>query len=132
MALLVTLAALALPAPAQASDHAAVDRGGCHTWSCLERVARKQCERGIVRGCVRRGARRYRVDEGLMMRIAYCESTMNPSATNGQYVGLYQFGANAWSRTPYARRSRFSAKWSSLAASYAFSRGRAGEWECRG
>ena len=32
------------------------------------------------------------VSERAMMAVAFCESRLNPSATNGQYLGLYQLG----------------------------------------
>ncbi len=116
--------ALALPAPADAA-------GGCRTHKCEVRVARKACERGSVTGCIKRGARQHRVDEGRLLRVAWCESTFRPFATNGQYAGLFQFGPALWGELRYRDRSRFSAKWSSLAAGLAFRLGLASHWECK-
>jgi len=127
----IVLAALAIALPGAPAHHQPVrPRRTCRTHRCLVRVARKRCERGSVVGCIQRGARAYRVDEEYLIDVAWCESSHDPGAVNGRYVGLFQFGPDAWRRTPYASRSRTSAKWSSLAAGYAFSRGRAREWSC--
>jgi hypothetical protein len=62
--------------------------------------------------------------------VAWCESRFDPSAMNGQYVGLFQFGPVLWGALPYRRYSRFSAKWSALAAAFAFQHGLSYQWEC--
>jgi hypothetical protein len=130
------LAALAIALPAAGGHDDPADRprrhATCRTHACSVRVARKACERGSVTACVRHGARQHGVDERRLLRVAMCESTMNPDAVNGQYQGLYQFGAALWRRLRYWRYSRFSAKWSSLAAALAFRRGLEGHWECKG
>lgn len=66
-----------------------------------------------------------------MLRVAHCESTMRPTAVNGPYVGLFQFGKPLWGSLRYRFHKRTSAKWSSLAAGLAFRRGLSGQWECK-
>lgn len=41
----------------------------------------------------------YRVDEGLLRSLAYCESRYIPTATNGRHAGLYQFNPGTWQAT---------------------------------
>lgn len=98
--------------------------------TCQIRVARKACDRGKVTSCIRRAALHHRVSEGWMRSIAWCESRFKPWATNGIYQGLYQFGPALWSELRYRRYSRYSAKWSSLAAALALRRGLAYKWAC--
>lgn len=38
----------------------------------------------------------YGVDEGLLKKIAYCESHYNSEAVNGPYGGMFQFTASSW------------------------------------
>ena len=70
----------------------------------------------------------YGVDKAKLRRVATCESTLDPSATNGPYVGLFQFGTSLWHASPYGRFSRTDPYAASLAAAWAFSRGKAGQW----
>lgn len=41
-------------------------------------------------------AGQYGIDPNVLRHIAICESGFNPSATNGPYVGLFQFGPITW------------------------------------
>lgn len=50
-------------------------------------------------------------------RIAFCESRFQPEATNGQYIGLMQFGP-LWYSTPYAALPRTSPYAAALAAAW--------------
>jgi len=97
---------------------------------CEIRQARIACEHGQTTACIRRAALHRRVSESWLRSVAWCESRLDPFATNGQYAGLFQFGPVLWNALRYRRYSRFSAKWSSLAAAYAFSRGMSGQWAC--
>lgn len=63
-----------------------------------------------------------------LRRVAICESTLNPDATNGQYVGLFQFGTPLWNTTPYRRFSRTDPYAAAAAAAWAFKRGMASHW----
>jgi hypothetical protein len=108
---------------------------GCQTHRCNMRVEdrrlRHKCDRGSVVGCIDRGAHLHRVSKFVLRRRAWCESRMSPGATNGQYMGLFQFGWPLWSTTPYHGHSPYSAKWSSLAAAWAERNGLSGHWSCR-
>lgn len=39
------------------------------------------------------------IDRNLLIKIAVCESGLNPKADNGIYGGLYQFSAGSWETT---------------------------------
>lgn len=104
---------------------------GCHTTRCEERVAAKACSQARPVPCIKRAAIRYRVSFSMLLRKARCESGLrwwarNPSGSSG----LFQFLPSTWATTPYARRSIWSAKWSSLAAGWMHARGRGSEWVC--
>lgn len=68
------------------------------------------------------------VPQDRLRRVATCESTLNPHAGSGRYVGLFQFGSPLWNRTPYAAFSRTDPYASALAAAWAFSRGMRSHW----
>ena len=105
---------------------------GCNSRACEIRVARKQCDRGSVKACIRRAALHRRQDYGAMLRVAWCESRFNPRAVSPWgHVGLYQFAWGTWRTTPYARHSPFSAKWAALAAAWMWQQGRKREWACQ-
>ena len=70
----------------------------------------------------------YGVPASKLRRVATCESTLNPKATNGRYVGLFQFGTPLWNTTPYRRFSRTDPYAAAAAAAWAFKRGMAGHW----
>ena len=83
--------------------------------------------------CIRRAALHRRVSFTLLKARAWCESRLIPWATNGVHVGLYQFRValpSTWATTPYADEDPMRAKWSALAAAWAESVGRGGEWAC--
>ncbi len=70
----------------------------------------------------------YGVPLARLRRVATCESTLNPTARNGRYLGLFQFGAPLWRTTPYAKFSRTDPYAAALAAAWAFKRGMASHW----
>lgn len=105
---------------------------GCHSSSCVERVARKQCSQTRVVPCIRRAAIHWRVSFPMLLRKARCESSLNPYAVGfAVHHGLFQFLPSTWRSTPYGSRWIHSAKWNSLAAAWMHRVGRGGEWACR-
>ncbi len=85
-----------------------------------------------VNHALRVAASAYGVPLARLGRVATCESTLNPNAKNGRYVGLFQFGAPLWRATPYAKFSRTDPYAAALAAAWAFKRGMASHWPlCR-
>jgi hypothetical protein len=49
-----------------------------------------------INGFIDLFAGQYGVNSNVLRHIAICESGFNPIATNGPYVGLYQFSAGTW------------------------------------
>jgi hypothetical protein len=129
LAALIAAVLMAATWPSAAKSHA-----GCHDRRCSERVAAKQCSQARPVPCIRRAALRWRVDFATLLRKARCESTLDPLAVNGVHAGLFQFrivAPSTWATTPYAQRSPWRAKWSSLAAGFMHHVGRGDEWSCR-
>ena len=81
-----------------------------------------------VAHALRIAAATYGVSEDKLRRVAKCESTLNPKARNGQYVGLFQFGMPLWRATPYGKFSRTDPHAAALAAAWAFSKGMSRHW----
>jgi uncharacterized protein YraI len=67
-----------------------------------------------------------------MLRVARCESVLDPNAVNpaGSY-GLFQFVPSTWASTPYAGEDIFDAYASANAAGWMWSVGRRNEWVCQ-
>jgi hypothetical protein len=105
---------------------------GCRTVACHERVAMHQCSQDRVTPCIRRAAIHHRQSFYDMLRVARCESRLNPYAVGfGVHYGLFQFLPSTFSSTPYARRPITSAKWNALAAGWMWRHGRRREWACQ-
>lgn len=77
-------------------------------------------------------ADRYGQSREDMLRVARCESNLNPKAVNptGSY-GLFQFIRSTWATTPYANYDILDAWASANAAGWMWSVGRRGEWVCK-
>ena len=67
-----------------------------------------------------------------MLRVASCESRLEPNAVNptGSY-GLFQFVPTTWISTPYAAYSIFDPWASANAAAWMWQNGRRAEWVCQ-
>ena len=87
---------------------------------------------GDMAAIIADAAARYGQPEADMLRVAGCESGLNPNAINpaGSY-GLFQFVATTWASTPYAAYSIFDPWASANAAGWMWSVGRRGEWVCQ-
>src|SRR5262245_10255237 len=91
--------------------------GGCQTDACELRGADRRGLQGRVGWCIHAGALRWNVSWRVLARRAWCESRRDPGAYNPRSgaSGLFQFLRSTWQTTPYARRSIWSARWSSRA-----------------
>jgi uncharacterized protein YraI len=67
-----------------------------------------------------------------MLRVAECESNLDPYAVNpsGSY-GLFQFIRSTWKSTPFGGRDIFDPKANANAAAWMWSEGRKSEWVCQ-
>jgi len=130
MALLATVAALITPAPHDCRTHACHDRVAAHVREATDRRLRHRCNHEVV-ACIDRAAHLHRVSAAHLRGRAWCESRLDPSASNGSHFGLFQFAPSTYATTPYARRgSIWSAKWNALAAAWMERVGRGNEWAC--
>jgi len=87
--------------------------------------------RQIVR-IIYAAADRYDQSRSDMLRVAECESNLDPYAVNpsGSY-GLFQFIRSTWESTPYGNRDIFDPEANANAAAWMWSEGRKSEWVCQ-
>lgn len=94
------------------------------------------CDNDHVLQCIHHAAVFYHQSEADADAVASCESTDRPTVVNtrepGAPTGLFQIKyPGTWDTTPYAKRSPYEAKWSSLAAMWMWKKGRKAEWVCQ-
>jgi len=100
--------------------------------------ARRRCrsnrysEREIER-IITRAARKYGQSKKAMLRVARCESNLDPCAVNraGPYYGLFQFLKSTFDSTPYRDKDIFDPKANAFAAAWMWKKGRRNEWTCQ-
>lgn len=68
-----------------------------------------------------------------MLRVARCESVLDPSAVNASSnaSGLFQFLPSTWATTPYADQDIFDPVANANAAGWMWANGRRNEWVCQ-
>lgn len=93
---------------------------------------RRYSERQIER-IITDAARRHGQPVRAMLRVARCESNLDPYAVNraGPYYGLFQFLKSTWNTTPYKDRDIYDPRANALAAAWMWKRGRRNEWACQ-
>jgi hypothetical protein len=77
---------------------------------------------------IRDAASTYGLSYTRLSCLARRESTYNPAAVNGRYMGLYQFDAPTWQLTPYGESSPFNAWAAAHGAAYLIARGEGSRW----
>lgn len=82
---------------------------------------------------IAKAARKYNQSKNDMVRVARCESNLDPCAFNksGPYYGLYQFLKSTWKTTPYKDKSIWDPEAQALAAAWMWKQGRKKEWACK-
>src|SRR5215217_7045235 len=82
---------------------------------------------------IAKAAKKYEQSESAMVRVARCESGLDPCAVNrsGPYYGLFQFLKSTWQTTPYGSSDIFDPEAQSLAAGWMWKQGRKDEWACK-
>ena len=80
-----------------------------------------------------KAAKKYGQSKSAMVRVARCESALDPCAVNrkGPYYGLFQFLKSTWKTTPYGDHDIFDPKAQALAAGWMWKQGRKKEWACQ-
>lgn len=96
--------------------------------SCTARYSEQE-----ILNFIAKSARKYGQSERVMVRVAQCESALDPCAVNrsGPYYGLYQFLKSTWKTTPYGDRDIFDPEAQSLATAWMWKQGRKNEWVCQ-
>jgi hypothetical protein len=97
-----------------------------------DRCRARDSEEAILR-YIRRAARKYGQSKRAMIRVARCESNLDPCALNrsGPYYGLYQYLKSTWKSTPYGNRDIYDPKFQALATGWMWKKGRKNEWACK-
>lgn len=82
---------------------------------------------------IAKAAKKYGQSENAMVRVARCESALDPCAVNksGPYYGLFQFLKSTWKTTPYKDKSIYDPEAQALAAGWMWKQGRKNEWACK-
>lgn len=95
--------------------------------------ARRRWSERQVEQIITRAARRYDQSPSIMLRVARCESNLDPYAVNraGPYYGLFQFLPSTWRSTPYGKKDWFDPRANALAAGWMWKQGRKNEWVCQ-
>ncbi len=80
-----------------------------------------------------KAAKKYGQSYSAMVRVARCESVLDPCAVNksGPYYGLFQFLKSTWKTTPYGDKSIWDPEAQALAAAWMWKQGRKKEWACQ-
>ena len=78
-------------------------------------------------------ADRYDQPRADMLRVAQCESHLDPSVVNPRSgtSGLFQFRPGTWATTPYAGQDIFDPVANANAAAWMWDNGRRNEWACQ-
>jgi hypothetical protein len=86
-----------------------------------------------ILGYIAEAASEYGQSEQAMVRVARCESMLNPCALNGDgpYYGLFQYLKSTWRSTPYGDRDIFDPQAQALATGWMWQQGRKNEWACK-
>ena len=97
-----------------------------------DRCRVRDSERQILR-YIRRAARKYGQSRKAMIRVARCESNLDPCAYSkkGPYFGLYQYLKSTWKTTPYHNHDIYDPKAQALATGWMWKQGRKNEWACK-
>lgn len=93
---------------------------------------RQWTERQIIQ-IIYDAADRYRQPRQDMLRVARCESVLDPYAVNwsGPYYGLFQFLQSTFDTTPFAGRNIYNPRVNANAAGWMWRNGRRHEWACQ-
>lgn len=97
---------------------------------------------GSIPNMITQASLKHGVDPARMLRVAQCESGLNPSIQNTGYyaggghpTGLFQYLPETWNRiagrSPYGVGNIYSAQDQANVTAWAWANGYSGEWECQ-
>lgn len=86
-----------------------------------------------ILGFISSAANKYGQNKNAMVRVARCESNLDPCAVNrsGPYYGLFQFLKSTWKNTPYGNKNIYDPKAQAMATAWMWKEGRKNEWACK-
>ncbi len=86
-----------------------------------------------ILGYIAEAATEYGQSKQAMVRVARCESMLNPCALNGDgpYYGLFQYLKSTWRSTPYGDQDIYDPQAQALATGWMWQQGRKNEWACK-
>jgi hypothetical protein len=140
------------PAPAGAPasalrDQLRIERVAHRRVAARYRHEIRRARAGLARLRAVAAAERRRVSEALTLasvvygvsrheleQVAYCEARFQPTARNGQYLGLFQLGSGFRSRSPFfsgAGLDPYSPYANAMAAARVVAKEGWRQWECR-
>jgi uncharacterized protein YraI len=119
-----------------------VDYYGTAGWASTEYLAQgsdvspsigKSWTREEIVDFIYAAANYYGVNGDDMLRVAKCESNLNPFNVTAPHfaTGLFQFLPSTWATTIYAERDIFDPEVNAYAAAWMWSVGRRNEWACQ-
>ena len=119
-----------------------VDDNGTSGWASTEYLAQGSdvspglgiaWTRGEIVDFIYAAAKHYGVNGDDMLRVAKCESNLDPYNVTAPHfaTGLFQFLPSTWATTPYADRDIFDPEVNAYAAAWMWSVGRRNEWACQ-
>lgn len=96
---------------------------------------------GSIEGIITEAALKYGLSPSYMIKVANCESSLDPTKTNYNYTaggghpnGLFQFIPSTWAdksaKAGYGGADVFDASAAANVAAWAFANGQSGEWAC--
>lgn len=89
--------------------------------------------RDEIIGIIYAAADKYGQPRSDMLRVAQCESVLDPNVVNpaSGVSGLFQFLPSTWATTPYANEDIFDPVANAEAAAWMWDNGRRNEWHCQ-
>lgn len=106
-------------------DLGAVEVKDQEVYGALEYYCPPNCTVDVA---IRLAAQRWGISEARLRCLARLESTFNPNAQNGRYLGLYQFDLTTWALTPHREYPRTNAWAAAQGAAYLISLGQGSRW----
>jgi len=93
---------------------------------------------GTVRHAIYDSALTFGLPYPVLLKVAQCESALNPHASNGSHFGLFQFAPDTFKRaagqlranTGVSARSYWNPLDASYVAGYLFATGQSSSWTC--
>ncbi len=96
-------------------------------------AARRRYSERKIKRIIREAARHYNQNPNAMIRVADCESNLDPYAYNrsGPYYGLFQFLRSTFEDTPYGDENIYDPRANARAAAWMWKKKMRDHWVCQ-